>query len=36
MANDTQVFDSTRNGGGHIKKNVGRTKAAVPKGVVAR
>jgi hypothetical protein len=32
MAYDTQVFDSTKNGGGHIK-NEARPKA-VPKGVV--
>ena len=34
MAYDTQVFDSTKNGGGHIKKNGARPKVALPKGVV--
>jgi hypothetical protein len=32
MAYDTQVFDSTKNGGGHIKN--GARPKAVPKGVV--
>jgi len=35
MAYDTQVFNSTQNGGGHVKKNSGPPKAASPKGVVA-
>ena len=34
MAYDTQVFDSTKNGGGHIKKNGARPTVALPKGVV--
>jgi len=33
MAYDTQVFDSTKNGGGHIK-NGARPTVASPKGVV--
>jgi hypothetical protein len=35
LAYDTQVFDSTKNGGGHIKKDAARPKVASPKGVVA-
>ena len=34
MAYDTQVFNSTKNGGGHIKKDVTRPKVASPNGVV--
>ena len=34
MAYDTQVFDSTKNGGGHIKKDGARPKVAFPKGAV--
>jgi len=34
MAYDTQVFDSTQNGGGHIKKDGARPTVASPKGVV--
>jgi hypothetical protein len=34
MAYDTQVFDSTQNGGGHIKKNGDPSMAASPKGGV--
>jgi hypothetical protein len=34
MAHDTQVFDSTQNGGGHIKKDAAPAKIASPKGVV--
>jgi hypothetical protein len=34
MAYDTQAFDSTKNGGGHIKKDGGPLKVASPKGVV--
>jgi len=33
MAYDTQVFDSTKNGGGHIKKGGAQPKVS-PKGVV--
>jgi len=34
MAYDTQVFDSTQNGGGHIKKNGDPLMVASPKGGV--
>jgi hypothetical protein len=34
MAYDTQVFDSTQNGGGHIKKDSTPAKIASPKRVV--
>jgi hypothetical protein len=34
MAYDTQVFDATKNGGGHLKKSVVHPKAMLPKGVV--
>ncbi len=34
MAYDTQVFNSTNNGDGHIKKDVARPKVASPEGVV--
>jgi hypothetical protein len=34
MAYDTQVFDSTNNGGGHIKKNEAQPTVALPKGMV--
>src|SRR3954452_10397174 len=36
MAYDTQVFNSTKNGGGHIKKNAAQTKDARHKGLVTR
>jgi hypothetical protein len=36
MAYDSQVFDATKNGGGHIKKDAARAKAAHPKSVVIR
>ena len=36
MAFDTQVFDSTKNGGGHIKKSGVHLQNALPKGVVTR
>jgi hypothetical protein len=35
MAYDTQVFDSTKNGGGHIKKDGAQPKVASPKGVTS-
>jgi hypothetical protein len=34
MAYDTQVFDSIKNGGGHLKKDGVRPKVALPKGLV--
>jgi hypothetical protein len=34
MAYDTQVFNSTQNGGGHIKKNPASPKGASQKGAV--
>jgi hypothetical protein len=34
MAFDTQVFDATKNGGGHIKKDGVPPKVASPKGAV--
>jgi len=34
MAFDTQVFDSTQNSGGHVKKDGARAAAVTPKGVV--
>jgi hypothetical protein len=32
MAYDTQVFDSTKNGGGHIKKDGARTEGRISQG----
>ena len=34
MAYDTQVFNSTKNSGGHLKKSAARAKDARPKGLV--
>jgi hypothetical protein len=36
MAYDTQVFDSTKNGGGHTKKTAARPMVASPMNAVTR
>jgi peptidase M28-like protein/PA domain-containing protein len=36
MAYDTQVFDSTKNGGGHIKMDKTRPRVVAPRGMVIR